>query len=463
MEGGTRTSYNTVMPSQPALPPTQPTIAYLTAGGAGMFCGSCMHDNTLAAAMIKQGCDVVLVPLYTPIRTDEEDVTINKVFFGGINVYLQQKVGLFRYLPRLADRWLDWPWLLNLVGGGRIQVSARELGDITVSMLQGEHGVLRKEVDRLVSWLAADVRPSLLNLSNMLIAGCVPELKRRLNAPVLITLQGDDLFLDGLVEPHKSQAMREIRRLLADVDGFVVSSQYYAEHMSQYLDAPREKFDVVPLGLDLRDFQGHAAGLEERPPTVGFFARVCPEKGLHVLVEAFIKLARMPGMEEARLRVAGWLGAGDRKYFNEQVQRLRAAGLAERFRYAGVLERQEKLDFLRGLDLLSVPTVYREPKGIFALEALASGVPIVQPAHGSFPELLAATGGGRLVRPSDPEHLAATLHELLTNHDERRRLGQVGRDAVHRDYTADRMAKQTLEVYRKYLPSLADTFMCRSG
>src|SRR5262249_52879117 len=150
------------------------------------------HDNTLAAALMKLGCEVLLVPLYTPIRTDEENVSVDQVFFGGINVYLQQKVGLFRYLPRFLDRWLDRPWLLNWVANGRIQVNARELGDLTVAMLQGEHGHLRKEVERLVTWLADEIRPDLVNLSNMLIAGCVPELKRRLRAPVLITLQGDD-------------------------------------------------------------------------------------------------------------------------------------------------------------------------------------------------------------------------------------------------------------------------------
>lgn len=434
----------------------RPTIAYLTAGGAGMFCGSCMHDNTLAAALMKLGCDVVLVPLYTPIRTDEENVSIEKVFFGGINVYLQQKIGLFRLVPRFMDRWLDWPWLLNRVAGGRIQIAARELGDLTVSMLQGEHGPLKKEVDRLVSWLVADVKPDLLNLSNILIAGCVPELKRRLKKPILITLQGDDLFLGGLVEPYKSQALREIRRLLDDVDGLITPSQFYADFMSDFLGVSRDRFQVVPLGIDLRDFhQPSEAQAATAEPIVGYLARVCPEKGLHVLVDAFARLARMPGMERASLHVAGWLGNGDREFFNKQVSKLRQVGLAERFQYAGVLERSEKLNFLRSLNVLSVPTVYREPKGIFVLEALASGVPIVQPDHGAFPELVAGTGGGRLVRPEDADHLAVTLYELLIDGEQRRELAARGRAAVHRDYSAATMAERTLDVYQRFLATTA--------
>src|ERR1700722_12004436 len=145
-----------------------PKIAYLTAGGGGMFCGSCMRDNTLAAALTRLGCDVTLVPLYTPIRTDEADVSIDQVFFGGINMYLQQKFSLFRHLPGFLDRWLDRPWIINRLASGRLRVAAQELGELTVSVLQGEHGHQRKEVFRLVDWLDRHVQPELVNLSNIL-------------------------------------------------------------------------------------------------------------------------------------------------------------------------------------------------------------------------------------------------------------------------------------------------------
>jgi glycosyltransferase involved in cell wall biosynthesis len=442
------------------------TIVYLTAGGAGMFCGSCMHDNTMAAALTALGCDVVLVPLYTPIRTDETNVSSDQVFFGGINVFLQQRVPLFRYLPGVFDRWLDRPWLLNRLASRSIRVAAEQLGDLTVSMLRGEHGNQRKEVRRLVDWLASDLRPVLVNLSNILIAGCVEQIKARLHLPVLVTLQGDDLFLEDLVEPYKSQAMAEIRRIAQLVDGFIVFSQYYADFMAEYLQVPRERFHVVPLGLDLEDYgesgqgsgrRGQGSGVggqggeEQRKRFVGYLARVCPEKGLHLLVDAFVDLARRPGMEGVELRVAGWLGAANQRFLEEQRRKIAAAGLSDRFRYEGVLERQQKIDFLASLDVLSVPTVYHEPKGLFVLEALASGVPVVQPAHGAFPELLAATGGGRLVRPGDTRHLADTLGELLVDDAARRELGRQGQQRVFRDFSAPAIAAQTLAVYREHL------------
>jgi glycosyltransferase involved in cell wall biosynthesis len=429
-----------------------PTIAYLTAGGAGMFCGSCMRDNTLAAALGRLGCDVQLIPLYTPIRTDEQNVSIDRVFFGGINVYLQQTVPAFRYLPGFLLRWLDHPRIINGVARFGIKTSGRQLGKLTLSVLRGEHGPLRGEVERLVDWLAGEVKPQLVNLSNLLIAGCVPAIKRRLNVPVLVTLQGDDLFLEELPEPYQSQAREELRRLAAAVDGFLVFSRYYAEYMAECLQAPLERFHIVPMGIQADDYRAversEAVG---RPPTVGYLARLCRAKGLHVLTDAFLRLRKLPGTAHARLFVAGWLPAIDRAFAEAEFARLRAGGVGGDFRYWGALERDDKLAFLQSVDVLSVPTTYREPKGIFVLEALASGVPVVQPAHGAFPELLAATGGGMLVPPNDPAQLAQTLHDLLVDHAARLELARQGRERVLGDFNADRMAAATMEVYQRYL------------
>ncbi|HET6880056.1 MAG TPA: glycosyltransferase family 4 protein [Pirellulales bacterium] len=435
-----------------------PTIAYLTAGGAGMFCGSCMRDNTLAAALGRLGCDVQLVPLYTPIRTDEEDVSIDRVFFGGINVYLQQAVPAFRFLPGFLVRWLDHPRIINGVARFGIKTSGRQLGKLALAVLRGEHGPLGGEVERLVGWLARDVRPQLVNLSNLLIAGCVPAIKRQLKVPVLVTLQGDDLFLEELPEPYQSQARDELRRLATEVDGFVVFSRYYAEYMADCLQTPVARFHIVPMGIKVDDYQAiersEAAG---RPPTVGYLARLCRAKGLHLLTEAFVRLRELPGTAHARLYVAGWLPATDRAFAEAEFTRLRSAGIGDDFRYWGAIEREDKLRFLEAVDVLSVPTTYREPKGIFVLEALASGVPVVQPAHGAFPELLAATGGGVLVPPNDAEQLAQTLHGLLVDHAARLELARQGRERVLIDFNADRMAAATLEVYQRYLSSDANS------
>src|SRR3954462_10195801 len=129
-------------------------VAYITAGAAGMFCGSCMHDNTLVTALRARGHDALLIPTYTPIRTDEPDVSQSRVFFGGINVYLQQKLSLFRHTPWSLDRLLDAPRLLRWVSRFAMRTQAELLGELTISMLRGEHGYQRKELAKLVHWLA---------------------------------------------------------------------------------------------------------------------------------------------------------------------------------------------------------------------------------------------------------------------------------------------------------------------
>jgi glycosyltransferase involved in cell wall biosynthesis len=424
---------------------------YITAGAAGMYCGSCMHDNTLVAALVRQGCDVLLVPTYTPIRTDEKDVSQRRVFFGGINVYLQQKLSLFRHTPWFLDRVLDSRGLLQWVSRFAVKTQAEDLGDLTVSMLQGEHGRQRKEVAKIVEWLAEEIRPQLVNLTNALLSGMVHEIKRRLGVPVLCTLQGDDIYLESLPEPHRSRCLDFVRAHCRQIDGFIATSAYYADFMSGYFAIPRERIHVVLPGLDLRGHGGPKPTEPPRPFTIGYFARICPEKGFHVMVEAFRLLRQKPGTEACRLHASGWLGENNRRFFEAEVQRLGEAGLAEAFTHVECPDHPSKVRFLQGIDVLSVPTVYREPKGLYILEALANGTPVVQPRHGSFPELIEATGGGLLVKPEDPAKLAEALYRLLLEPAHAAELGRKGREAVHAYFHADRMARETLNIYRQYL------------
>ncbi|MCI0739660.1 MAG: glycosyltransferase family 4 protein [Gemmataceae bacterium] len=462
-------------------------IAYITAGAGGMLCGSCLHDNTLVAALQSLGHDAVLIPTYTPIRTDEDDVSIRRVFFGGINVFLQQKSSLFRHTPWFLDRFLDAPGLLRWVSKFAVKTQAEDLAELTLSMLRGEHGHQRKEIDKLSGWLESDVRPEIINLTAVLLSGVVRKLRERLRVPILGTLQGDDIFLEALPDEARRQALKILRENCREFAGFIATSRYYADFMAEYLEIQREKIHVVYPGLDLRRHtplanvgqdsdpirlsgqernpiprSGEQPSGQDRNPilraqgrgepfTIGYFARICPEKGLHHLVEAFCLLKQMPDIGPCRLRVSGWLGENNKPYFEELKQTLKNRGLAEHFEHVEAPDHASKVQFLQGLDVLSVPTVYREPKGLYVLEALANGVPVVQPRHGSFPELIEATGGGLLVEPNDPADLANALRQLMDNPTERATLAQAGQRVVHERFHARGMAEQTLAIYRNYL------------
>jgi glycosyltransferase involved in cell wall biosynthesis len=433
-------------------------IAFITAGAAGMVCGSCLRDNTLARALMARGHDVVLVPTYTPTKTDEPNVSVDRVFLGGINVYLQHKSAVFRHTPWFVDRWLDSPRLLNWAAERGLKTDAANLGALTVSMLEGEEGPDQKEFAKLADWLADEVRPDIVDLSNSLLIALAAPIKRRLGVPVVCSLSGEDLFLEGLSEPWHGRSLEILRRRTGDVDAFVAFNHYYASFMADYLQIPHSKLFQVPLGVNL---DGHApsdgvAGHDsesrgERALVVGYLARICPEKGIHVLCEAFRILRQRSQFANCRLRVAGYLSPRDRPFWDELQRHIAEWGLSDSVKYAGELDRPAKIRFLQSLDVFSVPTVYRESKGLPVLEAWANRIPVVQPWHGVFTELLNASQGGVLVSPNDPQALADGLAQLLDNTPLRAELGRRGRSAVERLFTADRMAEATLAVYEKVI------------
>ena len=426
-------------------------VLQITAGAAGMFCGSCTRDNALARELIARGHDVTLVPVYTPTTPDEPNVSRDRVLFGGISVYLQQHSAFFRKTPRVLDRLLDSPRLIGAFAGRAISTDARMLGDLTISMLEGERGVLRKEFEKLEEWIREEPLPDLITLPNSLLIALAAPLKRAFNRPVCCQLQGEELFIDALVPPYREQALALIRRQAATVDRFLAVSDYCADFMTRYLEIPKSQISVVPLGITLD-------GYARRQPdpglfTVGYFARVAPEKGLHVLADAYVRFRRRTGNARIRLEAAGTMASSARAYLEDSTKVLASAGLAAEFTYRGSLDRAGKLAFLRGIDLFSVPATYDEPKGLSLLEAMASGVPVVQPRRGAFTEIVERTGGGVLVEPDDPEKLADGLYALWSNRALRETLAQRAFEGVRARYSIAHAADRLLDVCKAVVKS----------
>ncbi len=426
-------------------------VAYITAGAAGMYCGTCIHDNMVATVLKKQGHNVSLIPTYTPTRTDEANVSLNRVFFGGINVYLQQKLSFFRHTPWALDKLLDNPTLLNGLARFSSSTAAQDLGQLTVSMLSAEQGHQSKELAKLVKWLTEEDKPDIVYLTNSMLVGFTREIKKALDVPVICALQGEDIFLQDLIEPYRSEALILLRERAIDPDGFVAPCDYYARFMADtYLNVPIDKIDVVPLGLNM-DGHGLAVQKPEPPPfIIGYLARICPEKGLHVLVDAFRLVAEVLGADNVQLHVAGYLGKKDEPYLEELVNQIQGWDLSDSFVHHGEVTRTQKIEFLNRLHVFSVPTVYRESKGLSIIESLANGVPVIQPRHGAFPEMLDATDGGILVEPKSAEAVAAGIIELFKDTDRREHLGETGKTNVHQKFNDTIIAEQLLKVFEKY-------------
>lgn len=421
-------------------------ILAITGGAANMYCGSCFRDNALAAELLAQGHEVTLVPFYTPTLTDEANVSQDRIFFGGISIYLQQKSALFRHTPRFMDRLWDSRWALKLAAKSTIPTAPEFLGELTVSTLEGPDGAHAKEVTKLLDWLRTEPRPDVISLPYALLIGLAKPLKDALGSPICLTLQGEDLFLDGLREPYRTRCFDLIRKNLPYIDAFLPVSEYYAGYMRDYLGIPSGRMHVVPLGINLHGYDTDLR-LLTNCFTVGYFARVCPEKGLHHLCAAYIWARKNTDFSGTTLEAAGYLAPENKPYLASVKRQMESAGLGHEFAYRGALDRAKKIDFLRNLNVLSVPSDYAEPKGIYLLETLATGVPVVQPRRGAFPEIIEKTGGGLLVEPNDTEALGRAIYSLWRDREQAKELGRRGAQGVREHYSVSKMAARAAEVY----------------
>jgi len=423
-------------------------IAYLAAGAAGSYCGACACDAALARGLRAAGHDVALVPLYTPLRVDGPDPGAGGVFLGGINCWLQQRCGLFRRTPRFVDWLLDRPALLRLASRFAVETAPERLGPMTVSVLRGADGRQRKELARLLRFLASDVRPEVVNLTNSLLSGLAPAIKSKLGVPVVCTLQGEESFIGRLPSPFREEAQALLRSNAEAVDLFVAPAAAYAAEMAEYLAVGRERVCSVLPGIDVAPYAAGQQG-ESRPDgafRIGFLSRISPAKGLDILVEAF-RLLERERPAAAVLAVAGQSDAAGKRFWNELASGLAKDGLAERVEFAGEVDLAGKVDFLGRCSVFCLPSRHPERRAVAALEALAAGVPVVGPVTGLFPEIVALTGGGVLVPPADPQGLAAALAALRDDPERRARMSRAAAQGARRHFSVEAMAARMIEVY----------------
>lgn len=410
-----------------------------------MYCGNCIRDNTLVRGLRELGHDVLMVPLYLPLTLDEPDQSAGTpVFYGGINVYLEHVWGAFDHVPGWLHTWLSSPALLRWAGKRSGAVEPRHLGAMTLSMLRGESGRQARELRELIAWLKQQPRPDAICLSNVLLIGMARELGRELNTPVLCQFQGEDTFLDQLPEPYRGRCWAEATERARDVWAFISPSDYFAEQMRGRLKLPSEKVRVAPNGITLEGYLEQAAPTGD--PVIGFFARMSREKGLDLLVDAFIALRREPETSATRLVVGGYCGAAEKPFVAELRHRLHEAGAAEAATFHPNVERGEKLELFRQMSVFSVPARMREAFGLYVVEAMAAGLPVVLPDHGAFPEIVRRTGGGITYRESDPRGLQAGLSSLLRERERARLLGEAGCRQVRTGYSARAMAEAVVAV-----------------
>ncbi len=419
-----------------------------------MYCGNCFRDNAMVAALRKQGHDTLMIPLYLPMTLDEENQSNGTpIFFNGVNVYLEQQSTWYRNAPKWLHKLLASPALLKLASGRAAKTKAADVVDLTISMLRGEEGNQARELEELIAYLKPQAHPDVVSLSNAMLIGFTRRMKQELNTAVVCMLQGEDAYIDSMPEPGRSAVWQVMQERAREVDLFIAPSRYFAAQMQAKMNIPAAKMKVVYNGINLLGYPvTPPAVTTNTPPVIGFFARMCKDKGLDALVDAFLSLKQRNRVSGLKLRIGGGCGPSDEPFVEQLKGRIHRAGFIGDVEFHPNVTREQKLAFFQGLSVFSVPALYGEAFGLYVIESLAAGVPVVQPRVASFPELVETTGGGALYEPNSPGALANALETTLTETRRLRTMVETGHRMVHSRFSIEAMAQQMTAAFAELKP-----------
>ncbi len=422
-------------------------IAHIIPGSGGSFyCGNCLRDSKLFDSMRDQGHEAIKIPMYLPLFSHDPENDMTPVFYGAVSLYLKQVVPIFRRAPKWVDRLLNSRPVLKFAARQANSTRASGLEDMTVSMLMGEHGRQREELEKMVHWLETHFKPDVIHISNALLLGLAHMLRERIGVPVICSLQDEDVWVDPMRPEFSAKVWDLMREKSRDIDMFVSVSHYYTEFMKEKLGLPEEKIQTLHLGVDPADYQ--YVNSDEKPRSIGFLSRMCLENGLDILIDAFILLKKQPGFEDVRLLLTGGQTADDKAFLKEQKQKIDRFGLRAHVEFIPDFDPSARDAFFKRVMLLSVPVRKGEAFGIYLTEAMAAGIPIVQPPLGAFPEIIEKSGGGMIYRENTPEELAKTLQELFSGQEILNQLSRNARRSVEKTFNVHELTIEMTRIYQ---------------
>jgi glycosyltransferase involved in cell wall biosynthesis len=422
-------------------------IQIIPGSGGSFYCGNCLRDSKYVDALRKQGHQVVKIPMYLPLFSDEHDITDIPIFYGAISTYLKQVYPIFRKMPDWMEKLLDSKPMMKMAASMAGSTRAKGLEDMTISMLLGEQGEQKEELDKMVNWIAEHCKPDIIHISNALLLGLARRLKEKTGVPVLCSLQDEDVWVDAMHPQFQQKIWDLMHERAEDVDALVAVSNFFAETMKKLMNLPAEKLHTFYLGVDADDY--HFIPVKEKPRNIGYISRMCHENGFDIVVDAIIELKKKPGFEDVKLVATGGSTGDDAKYIKEQKRKIRNNNLDDSFEIIDEFEGEARHDFFKKVSLISVPVRIGEAFGMYLLESMASGVPVVQPALGAFPEIVGLSGGGVTYMPNSPEKLSETWAELLSNPEKMDKLSRDGYEGTKKKFNIHNHAAEIIGLYNK--------------
>lgn len=429
-------------------------IVYLITGSGGSFyCGNCYRDMLFLRAIRKvSGISAKAIPLYLPPDKSNTDTGFDdKVFFGAISMYLREKVGVFKNMPAFFDKFLDFTPFLKLAARQAGATRTEGFEELTLNMIEGDNAFQPAEVKRLVKYLTENEKPDIIHLSNALIMGLARQLKKHMDVKVVCSLLNEDDWIEDMVEPFRSQAWELIAREAIYVDRFVTPSLYYRDLFMLKTGLDGTNIDIVPLGFDPEEH--NLIRSETRPPAVGFFCRVNKHNGFDKLVDAFINLKKENSIPGLTLNVCGGYTGDDKPFVSSQIKKIRELGFQKSVRIYPEFQGNKKAEFFNDVDVISVPVRKYDGYGLYIIEANSAGIPVVQPATGGFPEIIARTGGGITYHPDTVDALTEALSKILNDKNTREALGKAGYNGVRSELSLANMSEGLKNLYETTITS----------
>jgi glycosyltransferase involved in cell wall biosynthesis len=387
--------------------------------------------------------------MYLPIFSDEHDLGDVPVFYGAISLYLKHILPSLRKAPAWIDKILNSGPALKFAANMAGSTNPKGLEDMTISMLLGEQGEQKKELDHLVNWITEHCRPDVVHLSNALLMGLARQIREKLDIPVVCSLQDEDTWVNAMADNFRIRTWDLMRERAQDIDTFFAVSEFYAARMKKQLDIPENKLYTHHISLDPDDYIYQNS--KEKDPVIGFISRMCRENGLEILVDAFILLKKQDDQKRTRLMITGGNTGDDDKYIRNIKKKIRNSGIEEDVIFHKDFEGEGRRDFFSKVSVISVPVLEGEAFGLYLIEAMASGIPVVQPALGAFPEIIDKSDGGIHYSPNNPAILASSLAGLLADPEKLGSLSENGRKGVENHFNTHSQAIRMIEIYREIL------------
>ena len=420
-------------------------IQIIPGSGGSFYCGNCLRDSKYVDALRNLGHQVVKIPMYLPLFADEHDITDIPIFYGAISTYIKQVYPIFRKAPKWVDKLLNSKPMMKMAASMAGSTRAKGLEDMTISMLLGEQGEQKEELDKMVDWIVEHCKPDVIHISNALLLGLAKKLKERTGVPVLCSLQDEDVWVDAMNPQFQQPIWDLMHKRAEDVDALVAVSNFFAQTMKEKMNLPAEKVHTFYLGVDTEDYQFISS--KEKPRNVGYISRMCHENGFDIVIDAFINLKKKPGFEDVKLIATGGSTGDDNKFIKEQKRKIRDNKLEGSFEIMPEFEGDDRHNFFKQVSLISVPVRIGEAFGMYLLESMASGVPVVQPALGAFPEIVQISGGGVNYMPNNPEKLSETWAELLVNPEKLEELSLAGVKGTIEKFNIHNHAAEIIGLY----------------